>query len=381
LRYDLGDRFYLTGFDERVGVVCWPPHLFDLPEIPEVYEKTVSQVDKEILDSIVTDGGGELPKGAADYISRWGRDPISDSGALPALIPASAFRNALKSAKTVMPLPAAKKPGAPNTGLEPPTPSNATIDVSLALYDPIFDPDTGRFYVDIEIDQNETYEPWVRLGLVRYQEHSIGTLHCSLPVKSMVRIPADRQLEVEIDETRRISLRYSGIGHGAKKKPRGIADKPEVALLARPTLDVTVLRTPSPSFSGAPAVIEADPMTGLAHVSGLLPRVDDGVLEWVLGRFVGGAPAEDPAQRELVLPTNCRLDDISILVAEREHFAADDYRRSFGSSRAPGSDFEEPLAWNDTIEVADVQGTVMTSRVISAVHLRLVGPATSETGK
>lgn len=381
LRYDLGDRFYLTGFDERIGVVCWPPHLFDRPEIPEVYEKTVNQIDKCILNSIVTDNGGELPKGAADYISRWGRDPISDSGALPALIPASAFRNAVKSAKTIMPLPAAKKPGAPDTGLAPPTLSNATIEVSLALYDPIFDPDTGRFYVDIEIDQNESYEPWVRLGLARYQEHSIGTLHCSLPVKSMVRIPADRQLEVEIDETRRISLRYSGIGHGAKKKPRGIADRPEVAWLARPILDVTVLRTSSPSFSGAPAVIEADAMTGLAHVSGLLPRVDDGVLEWVLGRFVNGAPSQDPAQRELVLPTDCDLDDISILVTEREYFAADDYRRSFASSRSTGSDFEEPLAWNDTIQVADVHGTVMTSRTISAVHLRLINSRPPEVGK
>lgn len=376
LRYDLGDRHYVTGVDERVGVVCWPPNLFDAPQIEDVYAMKVSEVDKEILKAIDTHGGGEVPKGAADYVTRWGRDPISESGALPALIPASAFRNAVKAVTTTLPLPAAKKPGEANTGLEPPALSSATINVSLALFDPQLDPATGRFYVDIEIDQNESYEPWVRLGLVRYQEHSVTGLHCSLPVKSMARIPADRQLEVEIDSDRRLSLRYSGLGHGRKVVPSGLAQEPQASLFARPLLDVTVLRTRDVSVSGAPAIVKNDEFTGLAHVTGLPPRVDDGELEWVLGRFMSDGTLTNDASRELVLPMDCGLGEISILVTEREHFAADDYRLSFGSSRTTESTFEEPLAWNDTIEVAAFPGTVVTSRIISAVHLRLI---TAET--
>jgi hypothetical protein len=103
-----------------------------------------------------------------------------------------------------------------------------------------------------------------------------------------------------------------------------------------------------------------------------VPRVDDGELEWVVGRFVTDGTLTNDAIRELILPSDCELGEISILVTEREYFAADDYRQSFGSSRTHESTFEEPLAWNDTVEIAAFPGTVVTSRIISVVRLKLV---------
>ncbi|MER9443395.1 hypothetical protein NKI79_18770 [Mesorhizobium sp. M0340] len=370
LRCDVGDRFFERGIKERVGVVCWPPHLFDAPEIPEVRQMVVEEIDAEIAMLVDTNGSGMPPKGAARYVTRWGRDPIHDSGDLPALIPASAFRNCVKSVKTVMPLPADKKPGSTN----PDKASNSTLNVSLALYDPKLDPDTGRFYVDIEIDQHETYEPHINLGLVRYQEHSIEGVECSLPTRNQVRVPADRQLELEVADDGRISLRYSGVGYHGAYIPRILHHNSNGAPLSTSTLSVTVMRTPVDGVSGAPALIRplapgVEP-DGLAHIDLLEPRTSDGLVEWVVGRFADGA-VKDPNLKELFLPADCVREHISVLVTESEHYVADNFLKTFGSNRTNNSDFEEPSKWADASKIDGTDQTLKISRDVSAVHLRM----------
>jgi hypothetical protein len=364
MRFDLGDRFWCTGCEERVGVVCWPPDLFNQPEIPLIRQIQVQEVDQRIVNSIDTGGGGVPPEGAADCVTRWGRDPIHDGGDLPALIPASAFRNAVKSAKCAMPLPSAKKQAEQNSGV------NSTLEVSVALYDPVLDQDTGHYYVDIEVDQNTTYEPWVRIGLVRYQEHSIQGLECSVPVPYEVRIPADRQLECEVDDGGRVSVRYSGVAYhdSGVTKDAGAGLLPETT-----TLDITVMHSAEDGTSGAPVILKGDQrgsgLDGSPHIKQLKPRVTDGISEWVVGRFADGAPSRDPEMRELVLLSGWDPAKISILVEEREYAAADDPRKN-PTTHCP-SGFDEPLSWSDSAAVDGDPETVIASRIVSAARIPL----------
>ncbi|TPL20957.1 hypothetical protein FJ945_19625 [Mesorhizobium sp. B2-4-9] len=395
MRFDLGDRFYSSGYEERVGVVCWPPDLFapkndpNAAEHPLVRTIKVDNIEPQILATVRSDGG-DIPRGAANYATRWGRDPIHASGDLPALIPGTAFRSTIDYVQNVsMPLPQKKK----LNGTLPPL---ATLPVSLALYEPVLDPDTGRFYVDVEIDQDMTYEPWVNIGLVRYQKHSLEGYECSLPIRAMVRIPADRHLDLEVDDAGEISVRYSGVGYigtripGAVRKQRYIdARKPGGSLrtlypLETSTLSVTVLRDDG-GASGAPLVLvpmpppaggDAPVPDGLPHITKLRPRVTDGIAEWVIGRFAGGA-SPDPMLRRLVLPGGIDRSEVSIWVTEHEHLAADDHRRTFGTSRTTIDGFEEPLSWSDSVALDNAPDTIVTARVVSAVHIRL---RTSDAG-
>ena len=406
MRFDLGDRFYSSGFEEKVGVVCWPPDLFvpdapGGPKHPLVDSITVEQVEVQIHASVTTNGAG-LPRGVDRYVTRWGREPIHISGQLNALIPSDAFRNSIGHAQYVdMPLPQ-EKPKGPAADDTPPL-AAATLKVSLALYEPILDPETGRFYVDVEIQQDKSYEPLVTVGLVRYQANSIEGYKCSLPVPATVRIPADRKLELEFnDATREISLRYSGVGFDGTAIPAAVqhqraldeaANRPveDFYPLERSAISVTVQRD-EPGRSGSPVVLE--PLTspagapptipdGRAHISKLWPRISDG--KWVVGRFAEGAASFDPMLRRLVLPADCDPTTVSIWLTEHEYLAGDDYRKTLGSSQnADGT--EEPLGWSDSVSLPGSPMTIVTGRLVSSVHIRLTrsaetGSASTEEGE
>ncbi len=54
--------------------------------------------------------------------------------------------------------------------------------VQAAGYQPAFDPDSDRWYCDIDIDTGLAYQPFLRLALVRYQPSSLPGCHLSAPV-------------------------------------------------------------------------------------------------------------------------------------------------------------------------------------------------------
>lgn len=71
--------------------------------------------------------------------------------------------------------------------------------VSLITYEPRFDPDFEHWYVDIEIDSGENRDPFVRLGLVRFQPHAERHLQVSAPEVKWVQVVSYNR---RIDATR-----------------------------------------------------------------------------------------------------------------------------------------------------------------------------------
>ncbi|TPJ77212.1 hypothetical protein [Mesorhizobium sp. B2-6-2] len=69
--------------------------------------------------------------------------------------------------------------------------------VSLVTYMPRFDPDFEHWYVDIDLDTGHARDPFVRLGLVRFQPHAQRDLQLSSPVAEWVQVVGySRQVKI-----------------------------------------------------------------------------------------------------------------------------------------------------------------------------------------
>lgn len=137
-----------------------------------------SSGDGELL-GVVLPQGSTAP-GSPDYLSvtLLGRDPIHTSATVPT--PGS-FSNAAQMVDDV-----------PMTDVGP------DYKVSLALYQPVYDPDTQRWFCDLDLNTGDAYLPFVRLALVRYQPKAIDGAQLSpVVLMDLVRTLPDRVLAVE----------------------------------------------------------------------------------------------------------------------------------------------------------------------------------------
>jgi len=163
----------------------------------------------------------DLGPGGA-YISRWGADPIHDAGEVTWLIHPRAFRDVLDWSETaldsitaeskdsgllwpeekrytprlvenvLMPIPG-DDPSKPNSesgsGQKDENPKEPDFMlVSLLTYAPRFDVESETWYIDVEIDPGTAPDPFLRLGLVRYQPHANRRIQVSYPVSEWIQV-------------------------------------------------------------------------------------------------------------------------------------------------------------------------------------------------
>jgi hypothetical protein len=114
------------------------------------------------------------------YVTAWGSDPIWKS-APPALPP------------TVADFPRHAGYATDLTLDELPS----TVTITVAAHDVNFDRARKLWYCDIEIDAGNSYFPFVRLALARYQAHSLPNAHLSRVVMiDFIQVAPDRTAEV-----------------------------------------------------------------------------------------------------------------------------------------------------------------------------------------
>ncbi|MVA27268.1 hypothetical protein [Agrobacterium vitis] len=170
-----------------------------------------------------------------NYITRWGADPIHEEGSVSWFLHAGAFKDvedwkstALDSIATeaddsgilwpdadrykprlvenvLMPIP--EREAIPDRGDKPdPTEDAGRRDtsfmlVSIVTYAPRFDVDMEQWYVDVEIDPGIAPDPFLRLGLVRFQPHANRRLQVSHPIAEWVQVTGfKRNVSLEVDE-------------------------------------------------------------------------------------------------------------------------------------------------------------------------------------
>lgn len=260
-----------SGIAERIGVVLWPPdlHLNRIADSNNGVERDYDTGTVEILARLlrrdidmVGFADEDLGPGGA-YVTRWGRDPIKGGpGPQGWLIPPSAFpglgsakRSGSGASGDMLWDPVASPDEdvvyVPRVTLRPPaetaerTAPAETLEVALLTFRPRFDADQETWYVNVPMNAFGVPEPFVRLGLVRYQPLASPELQLSDPVVEWAQVMPGRRVVAEVSQTDRNMVSVTVTGAGALRSAAE-ADGHDPTRLSwwrqRPLMRIRVLR-------------------------------------------------------------------------------------------------------------------------------------------
>lgn len=319
LRVYLNRPWHSSGEGEQLAVICWPPNLFSDATADEVARCTL--LDRAAPNVI-------NPK--EEFLTRWGSDPIHLSGNISDLIPADQFVSA-ESRVADLPLQLRHRDadlpggtpqldidkGCPNDPPDPTHPLRAqavdpdTVRVAVATYTPKLDAQRGDvWYSDLPITPGESYFPFIRLGLARYQPNSSEPrLALSYPVTEWAQIPPQRKAIVEFVNKRTILVTVTGIGY---HESQGDEVPEERHLVDRPRLRIRVVRAvktdrvPSKdqNIDYMPLLVNGKPL----EYSKLVPSLSGNTVTWL---------------QEITLPQTSKQEGYAIIVEETEVMVAD----------------------------------------------------------
>ncbi|MBZ9843354.1 hypothetical protein [Mesorhizobium sp. CA5] len=318
IRVYLSRGWFSSGEEERLGVVVWPPNQFDNPDaalehkLCDYYGRNVQleRLSDEFLGSL----GG--------FITRWGGDPIRwDSepdteplvGPLnfadvahivgkpgsPPLAPEVVARltkspHDPRIEKSVL-MPVVIPPDENGTPAQDGADAKPRIEmatVSLVTYQPCFDADREEWFVDVEITPAKSTDPFIRLGLVRYQAHAPEDLRVSEPVVAWSQILPARTVTVtpvvEMSGSLSVAATVSGqaserVRHHSRYEKTGhsiynVLDKPHMRMMVvhETTDDRRRLRR-TPVDLAAYQAVDTD------------PHIEHGIAHWTLNVSVPAA--------------------------------------------------------------------------------------------
>jgi hypothetical protein len=264
------DEWYKSGEDEKMGLVCWPPELFDNPSPPAS--------GHELEDRLSTLQENE------PLVTAWGSDPIRLSGVNEPLIQAKSFfgyDTTFKPAKVLLPPPEGTPPaGSPND-------DTAKRAVVVLPFDAVLNSTYGYRECKIGILPGRNYSPMVRLGLVRYQPHAIDGYEISQPVVDEVPMLPTRYVVVEVlDSGRRIHLLV--YGQGFHQAQPGLVAPPAIVDVNHPLLNVRLRRaTDDGEVTAAPdGTISWKPVLNERHCPVEFPLLSPTLTDQVRGRVL-----------------------------------------------------------------------------------------------
>lgn len=213
IRISLGRGWFSSGEDEALGIVLWPP---------EFASQDAALLEDNIVKLGKTEHGYDRPHVALSgfmdedlgpggrFVTRRGSDPVRGGTDEHRFF---LHRHDIRSADDLdlaspdlagpgldgcatgfvgsVAMPLDENPLAdPNTGAAEGSPP---MLVGLSLHIPRFDVEREEWYVDLALRPGPAPESFVRLGLVRYQPHTIPALRASTPVVQWVQpLPARR---------------------------------------------------------------------------------------------------------------------------------------------------------------------------------------------
>ena len=225
-----------SGEDERLGIVLWPPNLFENDVAGDGVDRyrPVPGENEINLADLPSDGGdqdwqqlqdADLGPGGA-WVSRWGADPIKVDNQIKGWLitkdhfpacktasdqdwsgepahqpdPAAPLKNIVEPwsppsdgvvvGRALMPLPS----GADAAEKRDADPAGGFMAVALVTYRARFDPVEEEWYADIPLSTRTALEPFVRVGLVRYQPHAPAELAVSEPVAQWTKLLPKRTM-------------------------------------------------------------------------------------------------------------------------------------------------------------------------------------------
>lgn len=259
--------WFSSGESERLGVVIWPPNLFD-KDVGNVGQDIVRPPPadrREInLRALPPDGtviqelqDADLGMGGA-WVTRWGADPVRAHGGVqgwllskdnfPGAVEQAAFerppaehpKDAVLVKNVLMPVPA----DADAAELRAAQPPGGFMAVSLITYAPRFDPDQEIWYVDVDLNPCGAVYPFVRLGLVRYQPNAPRALQVSEPMVEWAQVMPERKLSASakyVDKNRK-QVEVTAMLEGTASGPDANNGHPETSPAQAPRVYFTLLQ-------------------------------------------------------------------------------------------------------------------------------------------
>lgn len=206
-RLHFGRGMFDSGEGERIGIVLWPPAY--LTQTPEDMAENKIKLNGRMVTLNELDDADLGPGGK--FITRWGGDPIRKdiSPQTGNFIPVKEFidlseknkgpHSPIYVASAQMPVHVSENVDH-STGKVIPDPNVEPefLEVSLVTYEPCFDIDREEWYIDVDLHPALATDPFVRFGLVRYQEQCIKeSLKVSEPVIVWAQLLPERTVKVE----------------------------------------------------------------------------------------------------------------------------------------------------------------------------------------
>lgn len=318
LRIYLKRPWHSSGEGESLGVICWPPNLFGDGTADDVARCTL--LDRDAPNVI-------NPK--EEFLTRWGADPVHLSGDLSDLIPADQFKSAdRQDGDLLLSLPHRDNDlpgGTPKLDIDkgcpndPPDPRRARrgrasgdegVRVAIASYVPTLDRQRGdAWYCDVPIRPGESYFPFVRLGLARYQPHSLKDFELSYPVAEWAQIPPRREAVIEFIDKRTILVVVKGIGY---HQSQGDEIPEQRDFIDRPRLRIRVCRAVSDSgiphqgdeINYVPVIVAGKPL----DFRRLVPDLNGNTVTWMQKIML---PRTNAEMRYAVI-----LEEFEVMVAD-----------------------------------------------------------------
>ncbi|EJM48105.1 hypothetical protein [Pseudomonas sp. GM48] len=173
LRIYLGEGWYASGADERLGIVL----------LGDDDPKTVCDYQTGRLEAYQR------------FISQAGSDPVRETSPVPLRIEPRHFRNAPAPVQAMLYLGGGD---GPSLGNGRSAEAISPLPVTVLPFSPRFTEEDGLF-CDLEFDIGDSYFPFLRLGLVRYQEHAVDHLRLSHPIAFDVQLLPERRLWVDFN--------------------------------------------------------------------------------------------------------------------------------------------------------------------------------------
>jgi hypothetical protein len=256
LRIRMRRPWFTSGEGERLGIILWPPDILkgrvtdSQDSVRRDYEvaagEKVEIAMREFRDEDIGPGGS--------YVTRWGLDPTKRGGTLGWITPPSAFAD-LGPAETDpgdssrvvtaerMYVPRASIPIPIDDGTGPRR--RTWLEASLLTFVPRFDIDHESWFCDVELRADCAPEPFMRLGLVRYQPYAAPEHRVSEPVVEWLQIPQHRVVKVTVDksEPQRLQVEMQGSSFNPRQRDHDAEDDRDITTWTNgPVMKVSVLR-------------------------------------------------------------------------------------------------------------------------------------------
>ena len=170
------------------------------------YRDALAKLDREQLYTL--GDAVEVPDKMKPYATQWGRDPIWLSGPTQQV---PSLENFTRAVAIEAGLTLEERPPVP-------TPQKRADLVGVAGHEVGYDAQRGLFFCDLDLDVGDSYFPFVRLALVRYQPRSVPAAELSrVVVADFAQFAPDRIARVarEPENPMRLGITVSGTGYRA----------------------------------------------------------------------------------------------------------------------------------------------------------------------